>query len=52
MAKVQSNKMDDARIKLNKLMVQYVITKDETLLPSIKKLEDELNYFNYGIKPR
>ena len=31
MAKVQPNKMEEVRLELNRLMVQYVITKDESL---------------------
>jgi hypothetical protein len=52
MAKKQTNRMDEVKIKLNKLFVDYVITKDESLLPLIKDLEAKLDYFNYGIKQK
>jgi hypothetical protein len=52
MAKTQINKMDEIRLELNKLMVQYVITNDESLMPTINDLQAKLDYFNYGIKQK
>jgi hypothetical protein len=50
MAKVQPNKMEEVRLELNKLIVQYVITKDESLTALINDLQAKLDYFYYGIK--
>jgi hypothetical protein len=50
MAKAQVNKMEQVRLELNKLMIQYVITKDESLTALINELQAKLDYFNYGIK--
>lgn len=52
MAKKQINKMDEVKIELNRLMVEFVITNNNSLLPIIKDLEAKLDYFNYGIKPK
>ena len=50
MAKSNVDKMEQVRIELNRLMVQYVITKDKSLLATIDELQAKLDYFNYGIK--
>lgn len=50
MAKLNVDKMEQVRIELNKLMVQYVITNDKSLLATINELQAKLDYFNYGIK--
>jgi hypothetical protein len=50
MAKKQVNKMDEIKIELDKLIVQFSITNDESLLPIIKELQAKIDYFNYGIK--
>lgn len=52
MAKKQINKMGEVKIELNRLMVEFVITNNNSLLPIIKDLEAKLDYFNYGIKPK
>ena len=46
----KTNNMENIKIELNKLLIQWVITKDDSLLSKIKELENELDYFNYGIK--
>jgi hypothetical protein len=46
----KEHKMDLAKIELDKLLVQYVVSKDETLLAKISELKAKLDYFNYGIK--
>jgi hypothetical protein len=48
----KTNKIEEAKIKLDKMLVEYVITKNEALLNEIKRLEALLDYFNYGIKQR
>ena len=48
MAKI--HRMDALKIKLDKLLVQYCIEKNESLKPLIDKLQSELDYFNFGIK--
>jgi len=50
MPKKQVNKMDEIKIELDKLIVQFSITNDESLLPIIKELQAKIDYFNYGIK--
>jgi len=50
MAKLHT--MDLVKIELDKLLVQYVITKNENLLSKIRELEAKLDYFNYGIKQK
>jgi hypothetical protein len=52
MAKKTINRMDEVKINLDKLLVEYVCTKNESLLPLIKDLEAKLDYFNYGIKQK
>jgi hypothetical protein len=52
MAKSKVNKIEEAQILLDKLLVEYVITKNEMLTTQIKELEAKIDYFNYGIKPR
>jgi hypothetical protein len=42
--------MEEAKIELNKLLVQLSITNDKSLLPKINELQAKLDYFNYGIK--
>jgi len=51
MAKKQIDKMQEVKIELNRLMVEFAITNNNSLLPIIKDLQAKLDYFNYGIKP-
>ena len=52
MAKKQVNKMDEIKIELDKLLVQFSITNDESLIPIINELQAKIDYFNYGIKEK